>query len=163
MSSPLAVEVARPRGAQPGLDLALSRRRQSLVGVPLPGLGRLAVRDGQHQALLLAVRPTLEHLFYPAILVKRLGEAVGQRKLARLLIELEIDINGIAGRDSRLPALLVAHTDHELGAHYGHSAALWVLVVDGDSYKRPLARAERLNRPWRTLNARRSLGGGQHL
>src|SRR5450759_1604092 len=144
------------------LDLALAQSCQSLVDVSLAGLGRLAIGDRQHQALLLAVGQTLEHLLRPAILVKRLGEVVGQGELARLLIELEIDVDGIAGCDPRIPPVLVANTDHELAAHHRHRAAIGV-VVDGDPYKRHLAGAERLNHPWWNLNARRGLTGSQDL
>ena len=145
------------------LDLALSQRGHRFVDVSLPGLRGLSVRNWQHQHLLLAVGQAIEQSLCLGIAVEGSLKVFGQGHLARLGVQLEVDVQHLAGLDAGDLALLVAHPDHELAADHRHCAAIGVTAVDGHPDRGPLVGTKPFDDLWRDLDPRGGLARGQKL
>src|SRR6478609_11798230 len=92
--------------ARPGLALALVKQADRLDDPSFPGLRRLRAVDRQHMTELVAIGQPVEKRPGGGIRVQCGSEIVGYRDLAWLLIQLQIDIDLIAGRDPSACAML---------------------------------------------------------
>src|SRR5450759_510383 len=138
------------------LGSALAQPVDRRDDAPPPGFGRLCVLDPQHEPLPVAVREPVEEPPGLDVAVERLREVGWHRQLARLGVELEVDLHLVAGGDADQRAVLRTHPDQELLAVDRHGAAVR-LPVDRDADRWPLALPQARNHGRRDPKARRGL------
>src|ERR687887_1579053 len=133
----------RGRATAPGTSTraALPEQLDRLVDAPLPGLGALGAFDGVHEPRLLAVGEPVEEPARLALAAQRAREIGGDGHLPRLGVELDLDVDLVAGRNAGGCAVLGVDANEEPVAPRCHGAAVGV-AVDRDLDRRLPARPE---------------------
>src|SRR6476659_1718115 len=108
---------------------------------------------------LVAIGQPVEKRPGGRIRVQRVCEIVGYRNLAWLVIQLQIDIDLIAGSDPSAGAVLAADRQHEFAAHRPHRAAVGIPAVQSHSDSWLLAGAKARDDVGRNLETGRRLSG----
>jgi hypothetical protein len=139
---------------------ALSKHADRFGEASLPGLGLPGSLDPRRVPKLLAVGEPVEEAPGVRITVERFLEVAGDRYLARLGVEFDVDLDLIPGGDPGTQAVLSADADHELTAHGRHGAAVGV-AVDRDAYRRLFAPTQARDDFRRNPDASRGLAGKQ--
>src|SRR5690242_321156 len=133
--------VVRPRMPQSSLGLACMQFAHSSGDAPLPRLARLRALNREDNSLLVAVRQPIEELFGVRVAIERRRKVWRKRYLARLSIELNLNLDDVTSGYARALADLRTDWEHEDAARWGNRAAVRV-PIDRDADSWSLARAK---------------------
>ena len=142
------------------LQAAVSQLDHRRLDPPLTRLGRLGIIDGHHESSLVAVRQPIEERPGCRLGVECRREIRRDDDLARLGVELELDVHGLSSHDAGGLADVVADADHEPAVDRRDRASIGE-AVDRHLDRRLAARPERVEHLGRDLDPGGGLARGQ--